>query len=163
MPNYNSKTIIECILTEPIHLENAIKILANWDKIVQTLSIERQDKINNPQNGLDPLKAIRKIVKDSITSIRTSYKYSIKLNKSGRLYPINGILQNMCRELRALLQYNQYDADIVNCHPVLLSQICNKHDIECPNLLDYIAYRSQHIERAVDDMRSDNESVKKAF
>ena len=163
MPNYNSKTIIECILAEPIHLENAIKILANWDKIVQTLSIERQDKINNPQNGLDPLKAIRKIVKDSITSIRTSYKYSIKLNKSGRLYPINGILQNMCRELRALLQYNQYDVDIVNCHPVLLSQICNKHDIECPYLLDYIANRSQHIERVVDYMHSDGESVKKAF
>ena len=163
MPHYNSKTIIEAILTEPIHLQNAIKILSNWDKIVQTLSIERQDKINNPNNGLDPIKAIRRIVKDSMTSIRTSYKYSIKLSKSGRLYPINGILQNMCRELRALLQYNQTDVDIVNCHPVLLSQICSKHSIECPKLLDYIANRNQHIERIVNDMRSDAETVKKAF
>ena len=69
----------------------------------------------------------------------------------------------MCRELRALLQYNQYDVDIVNCHPVLLSQICNKHDIECPKLLDYIENRETHLNRIVNDMRSDIESVKKGF
>ena len=38
--------------------KNAIKLLDNWNKILPTLSIERQDKINNHKNGLDPLKAM---------------------------------------------------------------------------------------------------------
>ena len=111
MPNYNSKSIIECILTEPINLQNAIKLRDNWDKIIPTLSIDRQDKINNPKNGLDPLKAIKKIVKDGITSIRTSYKYSANLKKSGRLYSTHGVIQGIARELRAILLSNPYLMD----------------------------------------------------
>lgn len=160
MPHYNSKTIIECILTEPINLQNAIKLRDNWDKIIPTLSIDRQDKINNPKNGLDPLKAIKKIVKDGITSIRTSYKYSANLKKSGRLYSTNGVLQGIARELRAILQSNQYDVDIINCHPVLLSQLCKKHNIPCPILNDYVENRDEHIERIANDMHCDFGDVK---
>jgi hypothetical protein len=163
MPIYNSKNIIESVRTESIHLENAIKLLDNWNKILPTLSIERQDKINNPKNGLDPLKIIRKIVKDRITSIRTTYKYSVNLKKSGRLYPEKGILQGMPREFRALLQVNQYDVDIINCHPVLLSQLCKKHKIECSVLNEYVKNRKEHIKRIADDMRCDFGDIKHAF
>ena len=163
MPHYNSKNIIESIRTEHINLDNAIKLLDNWNKILPTLSIERQDKINNPKNGLDPLKAIRKVVKDRTTSIRGTYKYSNNLKKSGRLYPEKGILQSMPREFRALLQFNQTDVDIVNCHPVLLSQLCKKHNILCPILNDYVSNRNIHIERIANDMHCDLIDVKHAF
>ena len=38
-----------------------------------------------------------------------------------------------------------YDIDIVNCHPILLSQLCKYHKIECPVLNNYIKNRDKII------------------
>lgn len=66
----------------------------------------------------------------------------------GRLYPKNGVqtLQDMPRNVRKALAYDQYsDLDIVNCHPVLLSQLFKKEGITCESLDDYIENREERI------------------
>jgi len=49
--------------------------------------------------------------------------------------------------VRKVLTHDNYtDIDIVNCHPVLLSQLFKKHNLECPYLEEYIENREEHLE-----------------
>ena len=67
----------------------------------------------------------------------------------GRLYPKRGAssVQGLKRDVRKALTHDNYtDIDIVNCHPVLLSQLFKKHNIECPYLDEYIENREEHLE-----------------
>jgi len=65
---------------------------------------------------------------------------------------------------KALTHDNYTDIDIVNCHPVLLSQLFKKHNLECPYLDEYIENREEHLETimplisdAVDELPESNE------
>ena len=50
---------------------------------------------------------------------------------------------------KALTHDNYTDIDIVNCHPVLLSQLFKKHNLECPYLDEYIENREEHLETII--------------
>lgn len=159
----NQINIVEKVFNENINYENACLLLKNWDKIKMTLNPDRVYKILNPKNGLDPLKVIKKIVKQRLTELQSYYKYSTKLQDSGRLYAVGGVLQAMPREFRGLIQNNQYDVDIVNCHPIILSQFCSKNNIDCPHLKEYANNRDFHLERIANDLRCSKKEVKEIF
>ena len=163
MSLYNTSNIVNAILKEYINLENCSLIINNWDQIKMTLSPERVYKILNPTNGLDPLRTLKKIVKQKITEIQGPYKYSKRLHDSGRLYPVDGVLQGMPREFRGLVQYNQYDVDIRNCHPTIQCQFCFKNNIDCPYLNEYVNNRDFHVERIANDLRCSKKEVKEIF
>lgn len=61
----------------------------------------------------------------------------------GRAYPKgHNSIGVMKKKIRHSIAFNQYaDIDIVNCHPVILAQICKKNNIECEKLDYYINNR----------------------
>jgi len=74
--------------------------------------------------------------------ILIQYTYSKDCDE-GRLYCRENIgLQFFPRHIRHALAREFYDdIDIANCHPVLLTQWCEKHEIPCPMLLQYVQKR----------------------
>lgn len=73
--------------------------------------------------------------------------YNQKLKGYGRVNPYMGLgLFNIRRQIRHTISKDNYkDIDIVNCHPVILHQICIFNKIECSNLEYYIFNRAEVI------------------
>lgn len=73
----------------------------------------------------------------------------------GRLYGPKGSLEYLEREIRGTICRDfYYDLDIVNCHPVLLSQISHKnYEIDLPELDKYIANRDYYLSLLCDGER----------
>ena len=80
-----------------------------------------------------------KVIKFLVSKTENEGTNAIKYNHTkgrvnGRMYGEKS-LQCCPREVRGFLCDGiSTDIDIVNAHPVLLLNICNKHSIECPNL-----------------------------
>lgn len=89
------------------------------------------------------LKAYRKKIVDG--SVRVSYQKRLDM---GRRYADNSLsLQNFKKNIRHSLCYdNKMDMDMVNCHPVLLSQYCKKNGILSDRLDDYILHRDSRLQ-----------------
>lgn len=80
-------------------------------------------------------------IKQNKNVCQVKYKPSKKTSKYGRVYAKFG-LQNMPKIIRnAILCKECLDIDIVNAHPVLLLQICNRMGWKCLELQDYIENR----------------------
>ena len=64
-----------------------------------------------------------------------SVLYRMSKNGIGRLYSVGGSLQGMHRTVRHTIGRDIYtDIDIVNCHPVILVQLCEKWGYPCEYL-----------------------------
>ena len=55
------------VFNEYINLENALKILKNWDNIINKLPEERKTIIQEKQKEFDPLISLKKICKNKYT------------------------------------------------------------------------------------------------
>ena len=78
-------------------------------------------------------------------SVSREYKYSESMEKFGRLSS-NG-MQGVMREFRGFLMGDTTtDLDQENSHPVILSYLCHKHEIECDVLDEYISDRERVLE-----------------
>jgi phage/plasmid-associated DNA primase len=75
-------------------------------------------------------------------SISREYKYSDSMVNCGRLSSCG--MQGVMREFRGFLM-SDYTTDIDqdNSHPVILSWLCHKHNIDCEALDDYINNRDR--------------------
>lgn len=90
-------------------------------------------------------------------TITVNYTYANDV--PGRLFAQNGLsLQSMCKVIRNTIACNQYtDVDFVNCHPNILLQFCQKHNIPAPKLEEYCKNRDQvlnSISHVVDDPKT---------
>jgi hypothetical protein len=83
------------------------------------------------------LKAMKKIQNKKDGSIIVSYNKRLDM---GRRYPDKSIslgsISKRCRH--TLVSSTHMDIDIANCHPVILSQYCEKNGIVCKVLNDYV-------------------------
>lgn len=87
----------------------------------------------------------RKALKNNCSN-DIEYKYSRKQEDSGRLYADGASLQNIKRGFRGLLSHNTaIDYDAMNCHPVLLKQLCSRHHIPCDELNQYVKLRDDKL------------------
>ena len=79
---------------------------------------------NNEKQQLEKYKKLVKNEEATVTYIQAKNKY-------GRVFPKNSLgLFSIRREIRhTLVRDNYVDIDVENCHPVLLSQICNHNKI----------------------------------
>jgi len=69
------------------------------------------------------------------------------LEVGGRLYCGNSI-QGLSSKIRGLLlRDTTTDIDMQNAHPKVLTYLCKKHNIECPNLSYYVENRNAILER----------------
>jgi len=92
---------------------------------------------------------IRKLCREALKnggSREVVYKYSKKLGDKGRLYADGPSLQNIKKTFRGLLSYSSaVDFDAINCHPVLLHNLCVKHNLPCYELAAYVSQRADRI------------------
>lgn len=138
MYNIMTERILLSTFYEPFNLENAIILVSNFDDIIQQLPLERQNKIREKRKEFDFLLGLKKICKNSNGIIQTTYKPSKNLKTQGRLFAQNASLQSLPREFRGCLANGLlYDIDIINAHPILLQQYCEKNGIRCDNLKYY--------------------------
>jgi hypothetical protein len=151
------------VFNEYINLENALKILKNWDNIIDKLPEERKTIIQEKQKEFDPLISLKKICKNKSTINNVSYLPSKNLKNMGRLFAQSASLQNLPREFRGAIGGNYHDIDMVNCHPSLLLQYCKKNDIKCDNLEHYVNNRDEVIKKIMDDYQLNKGDVKQLF
>lgn len=151
------------VYTEYINLDNALKILKNWDNIINNLPEERKKIILERQKEFDPLISLKKICKNKQSINNVSYLPSKALKNMGRLFAQSASLQNLPKEIRGAIGTNYYDIDMINCHPTLLLQYCRKNDIKCDNLEYYVDNRDDVIEKIMNDYRLNRGDVKQLF
>lgn len=92
----------------------------------------------------DKFKLIKNYVNSAIgcRQLKVRYDYGNCSNGYGRLYG-HGSIQNVNSVFRGLLFKHLTDIDIKNCHPVILKWLCNKYDIKCGILDQYIFNREE--------------------
>lgn len=75
-----------------------------------------------------------------------------KLMDMGRRYPEKSLsLGSMSKRTRhTLVSKTHTDIDIANCHPVILSQYCEKNGIVCKVLNDYVEHRNLRLQELID-------------
>lgn len=151
------------VYTEYINLDNALKILKNWDNIINQLPEERKKTILEKQKEFDPLISLKKICKNKQSINNVSYLPSKALKNMGRLFAQSASLQNLPKEFRGAIGTNYHDIDMVNCHPTLLLQYCRKNDIKCDNLEYYVNNRDEVINKIMNEYNLDKGDVKQLF
>tara|TARA_R110000803_G_scaffold5966_2_gene19595 strand:- start:1310 stop:3673 length:2364 start_codon:yes stop_codon:yes gene_type:complete len=102
----------------------------------------------NPDE-LHILKAMKKIQNKKDGTIVASYNKRMDM---GRRYPDKSIsigsISKRCRH--TLVGSTHTDIDIANCHPVILSQYCEKNGIVCKVLNDYVEHRNSRLQELID-------------
>ena len=110
----------------------------------------------------EQLIAYKKLVVGDEAKIKYSMKKAISY---GRVIPHKGLgLFNIRRELRQTICKDFYiDIDVENCHPVLLSQICEKNNIECNVLNNYIANRDKILKDTMNKYKCNRDVAKRLY
>ena len=151
------------VFNEYIHLENANKIVKNWESIIKELPEQRKRMIEDQQKNFDPLVSIKKICKNKSTINNVNYLPSKNLRTMGRLFAQSASLQNLPREFRGAIGCNYHDIDMENAHPSILLQYCKKNDIKCDNLEYYVDNRDKVVEKIMNDYQMNKGDVKQLF
>ena len=101
--------------------------------------------------------------KVNATNDYVNYSYAHK-RTNGRLFGENTI-QNINKDVRGFLCQNQTtDIDMVNAHPTILYDLCNKHNILCVNLKYYVEDRYACLSNiATDDYLTMEEAKQKVL
>jgi len=83
----------------------------------------------------------------------------------GRVYPSKSIsLCCMRRQIRHTLAKGKYiDIDVVNCHPVMLKQICDSNNIPNHYLTEYITNRDAILQECMTNYQVSKDQVKVLF
>jgi hypothetical protein len=126
--------------SEYIHVDNLRRILKS-KKIVDEGQISLLKKL---------LKAVSKHGGKQTVEFIPKEKFN-KVKAVGRLYPKYNrpSLQSLKKNVRKALAHHRYtDCDIKNAHPVLISQVFKKYNIECKLLAEYVNNREKFLEIA---------------
>lgn len=117
-------------------------ILENWDD----LPLREETRKGDEMNGWLPTAIIADYIRMSKNGM-VKVKYDFSRSGIGRLFSFRGrSLQGMPREVRHTVAGDYYhDIDIKNAHPVFLLQYCEKHEIACKHLRDYVDNREERI------------------
>lgn len=158
-----TQDIMGLVFNEYINLDNALKILKNWDDIISKLPDNRRVKILEKQKEFDFLISLKKICKNKSSINNVSYLPSKNLRNIGRLFAQSASLQNLPKEFRGAIGGNYHDIDMVNCHPSLLLQYCKKNDIKCDNLEYYVNHREEVITKIMNEYQLEKGDVKELF
>lgn len=117
------------------------------DRTALEFCIERYDTLPMRQTVKEDPETREKLIDyynklDTDGKVKITYKQSTDILERGRWFSVGPSLQNIAREIRHTIAGKYYyDLDLVNAHPVLLSQICAKKRIVCTKLNEYIENR----------------------
>ena len=136
---YNDRCII---LNEIVDKEKLLYILDNND-----FNQEINDLVKNYYDSLDDFG-------------RKRIAYKQKHNYKNRYYPIGSALTYLKKEIRdSIMPKNIKDIDMVNSHPVILLDLCQKNGIPCNILKNYVENR----DLILDSFGDNRKSVKEMF
>lgn len=151
------------VFNEHIVMENALKILKNWDDILNRLPAERRNLIKENAKEFDPLLSLKKICKNKGNINTVNYLPSKNLKNRGRLFAQSASLQNLPREFRGAIGTNYHDLDMKNAHPTILLQYCKKNDIKCDMLEQYVNNRDEILTSIANEYQLDKADMKQKF
>jgi hypothetical protein len=133
-------------------------IVDNWD----TVRIERWENAHfgSPLGTLAVCKDYIHMSKNNI--VKTKYRQS--KNQIGRFIAVKSrSLQCLPREIRHTISKKYYyDLDIVNAQPTLLVQYCEKNNIPCDHVRNYVDHREVRLQELMDVFGYDRETAKQA-
>jgi len=105
----------------------------------------KDEDIDNNMSLARTQKYIKALLKSG-GKFKATYKKSI-YDKKGICRSYGDGIQGIPSAIRGLLCDGiMTDIDVVNCFPSILVNICDKHDIPCPNLQHYIQHRKKLID-----------------
>jgi len=132
--------------TEIIDYSTLDKLIrgANDKRIVDDKKFGKTEKtvaMKKLKNDLPILKKMMNRVKNNLLDV----EYKRASHNKGRWYAVGGqSLQSISKYSRHTLANDYYwDVDMDNAHPVILKQICEKHNIECHKLTEYVENREE--------------------
>ena len=98
---------------------------------------------------------------DSLDDLgRKRIVYKQKSTHKDRYYAIGSCLSYLKKEIRnSIMPKNIKDIDMVNCHPIILLNLCQKNNVVCNILKNYVENRDIILEA----FGNDKKSVKKLF
>lgn len=107
--------------------------------------IKKYSNCKNDKERKEKLDILKEFCKTNIKTLgqtKRIYSYSLTTIQStgGRLYCGNSV-QGLPKAIRGLLMKHTTDIDMKNAHPVILKYVCNKHNIRCPMLNEYVLNR----------------------
>ena len=137
--HYNDRCII---LNEIVDKEKLLYIINNND-----FNIEVNNLARNYYETLDSLG-------------RKKVHYKQKFKYKDRYYGIGSCLSYLKKEIRnSIMPKNIKDIDMVNCHPVILLNLCQKNKVKCNILKNYVENR----DLILDSFSDDRKTVKEIF
>ena len=81
--------------------------------------------------------------------------YKQKHKHKDRYYPVGSALTYLKKEIRnSIMPKNIKDIDMINSHPVILFNLCQKNDISCNILKNYIENRNIILESFGDNKKN---------
>ena len=140
--SYNDRFIITVILNEIVDKEKLLYILENnnFDQEVNNLAKNYYDSLDNFGR--------KRII------------YKQKYNCRNRYYGIGSCLSYLRKEIRnSIMPKNIKDIDMVNPHPVILLNLCQKNGITCITLKNYVENR----DLILDSFGDNRKSIKEMF
>jgi hypothetical protein len=139
----------------------------NQHKLNYILNNKEQFKCRVYEESYDPFNLPNKYLQLSSHGIVNTSYHQVGGRSFGRMFANDVSLQGICREIRHTIAGEFYtDLDIINCHPVILLWLCNKHDIVCDRLTEYVSNRDEFINELVElnkDSGVDADKVKEIF
>ena len=167
----NKKNILDLTIEPQVNKLNNIKLIETVPTDILKLLINSsllKQQFNNPfssicfDNEKQQLEKYLKLVKNNEASITYTQTKNIKY---GRVCPKNALgLFSIRREIRHTLARDNYiDIDIVNCHPVLLYQICDFYEIKCKYLKQYIDNRTELLNEVMTKYNVSKDDAKQLF
>ena len=136
--------------------DTILQNLKLWEKVdlnILKYMIKNGTKIFKDNENNDIPSYYKKIKKSGeMKGLKEVIYKKIGRSKNGRVYAKDNLsLGGMRKILRHELSKDYYmDIDIVNAHPVMLSQICNTNMIVCNSLMEYIHNRDKHLKDLMD-------------
>jgi hypothetical protein len=141
-------------------VKNLDIIIKNWEAL--GLSERNQKKtIQGKEYKLLPLlKKYRKAIVDSRLSVH--YEYSKNHFHQGRQFckSTGGSLQGLKKWVRHTLSVGYYDYDIVNCHPTIFLQYCQKKNWNIGPFEDYNNNRENYLKEIMQNNDLDRDDAK---
>ena len=116
-------------------------------------------KINNNDYNQE----INNLIKNYYDSLdglgRKKIHYKQKFKHKDRYYGVGSCLSYLKKEIRnSIMPKNIKDIDMINCHPVILLNLCQKNKVKCNILKNYVENRN-----IILDSFGDNKEVKELF
>ena len=173
-PQFNAETPYNGPVLEEIehfHLDILIWIYYNWDKLGNQVG---KAFVNGELVDNESFKTIiENLIAHSTTSEQlwpladNKVTYEQGELQLGRYQAKNFALINMARPVRHTIANALYqDIDFVNCHLYIYKFLCEKYDLKCPSIKDYIKNREKHWKDLADanpQLTNARESGKKWF